>query len=150
MSSLLMVLAGITILFFTLFLIRQILSANLKKKFCVICGAVVLTWTALLGLLWFELFDDKIIIGILIGESILGIFYVVESYVKEELKIFRLPFLLTMVTLAYFILAFPKDFLQGVLFLISLWTFFILIYAFKAIPNVNKFIKKLVECCRRW
>lgn len=109
-----------------------------------------MTWLSLLVMLWSGIFEDRVIIAILMGESVLGVFYIMESLVKEELKVFRLPFLLTMITVAYFVLTFPVDILSSVLFLGLLWILFFFIYKLKTVPSFRGFVKKLVECCRRW
>src|SRR3989344_3178232 len=87
----------ITVLFFFLLLIKGIFKKWFKKEFCVICAAVSLTWITLLILSWLEIFNDKTIIALLMGMSILGIFYLVENKVKERLTLFRLPFLLSLI-----------------------------------------------------
>ena len=87
-NNLIQILVSITLLFFVLLIIKEFIGSKLKKNFCAICGAVVLTWLALLILYWLGIFQNKIILALLIGESALGIFYVVERKVREKLKIF--------------------------------------------------------------
>lgn len=150
MDNIFLVLAGISILFVILFLIKQFLNKRLKDKFCVICGSVVLTWAVLLVLYYLNIFKDIIIIAILIGESSLGIFYFVESKVKEQLKFFRLPFILTLIMLAYYLLTFSKDILPSLIFLLVLWAVFGLVYSYKNHKNINNFINKIIACCKEW
>lgn len=147
-SNLIQILAIITILFFILLIIKKFLSNKLKKNFCVLCGAVVLTWIGLLVLYFLGIFQNKIILALLIGESTLGIFYLVEKKVKEKLKIFRLPFLLTLILLAYLLLEIPKDIIIDAIFLIVIWVAFILIYLFQSNGKIKKIGRRLIECCR--
>ena len=140
----------IAVLFFVLLVSKEFLSRNKKQKFCVICIAVTITWIFLLVLYWTNIFENKIIIAILMGQTSLGIFYLLEKKVKNEFKLFRLPFLLTLIFLIYLIL---EGFGQGIntpLFLIALWIFFFLIYLFKAKSGMRAFFKKIVECCKKW
>ncbi|MFH1325369.1 MAG: hypothetical protein ABIH49_01190 [archaeon] len=115
-----------------------------KDKFCVICASVSLTWIVLLILYFLGIFTDKIIIAILMGMSALGLFYLVY----DKLSVFKLPFILTLIALIYFIL--EKFELNTVYFLAILWFFFTLIYFFKSNKNLQVFANKLVECCRKW
>ena len=146
-NNLIQILVSITLLFFVLLIIKEFIGSKLKKNFCAICGAVVLTWLALLILYWLGIFQNKIILALLIGESALGIFYVVERKVREKLKIFRLPFLLTLIFLAYLLLEIPKDIIIDIIFLIIIWIVFILIYLYRGNRKTKRIIKKLVKCC---
>lgn len=147
-NSLIQIFSSITLLFFVLLIIKEFISAKFKKNFCTICGAVFLTWLGLLVLYFLGIFQNKIILALLIGESILGIFYFVETKVKKRLKVFRLPFLLTLILLAYLLLEIPKDIIIDTVFLIILWFVFILIYLYNGNGKIKKLGEKLIKCCR--
>ncbi|MBS3155953.1 hypothetical protein J4413_01825 [Candidatus Woesearchaeota archaeon] len=101
-------------------------------------------------LFWKGKFLDKTILAILIGESTLGIFYLIENKVKEELKLFGLPFLLTLILIGYtFIEGFNYSF-NIVYFLVLIWGLFFIIYSFKDNGKLENIARKLVECCKRW
>ena len=141
------ILGGISILFFILLEIKEFFSQELKKKFCVICISISLSWIFLLILDFYNLFSDKILIGILMGHTSLGMFYLFESFSKKELKIFRLPLLLTSISMIYFILeGFNKN---SFFVLIALWMIFVVISTFKNSKS-RSFVNKLIECCRNW
>ena len=146
------VLIGITVLFFILLGIKQVLNKRLKKEFCVICLAVSLIWIFLLALLLIGYFNDKIIISILMGQSSLGLFYFLDSRIKrkekEQFKIFKLPLLLTFIFVIYSILG--EFYFNSFYFLFVLWLIFFGIYLFKNNRRMNVFAKKLMECCKRW
>jgi hypothetical protein len=139
MEPLFLSLAGITILFFLFLILR-----NFSKKICAICLSVSLTWIVLLSLYFLGIFTDKIIIAILMGMSALGLFYMFY----EKLSVFKLPFILTLIYLIYFIL--EEINLNASYFLLSLWIFFFLIYLFRKNRNFIRFVNKLIECCRNW
>jgi len=139
---------AITTLFFIMLLVKESFDRK-NKKFCAICSAVVLTWIALLILNWIGKFDNKILIALLIGESILGVYYFAESKVKEELKIFRLPFLLTLIIFGYSLLTFENLFKEFI-FLAGLWIVFWLFYNYRANKNIKVFVNKIIECCKKW
>ncbi len=141
MEPITLALAGIMILFFILLIIKNIFNI---KKFCTICLSVTLTWIVLLILYFLGIFVDKIIIAILMGHTSLGLFYILEKKVREEFLIFRLPYLLTSISIIYFIL---NDFItSGLYVLLGLWLLFVLIYLFK----FNKLTKKIIKCCEKW
>jgi len=141
------ILSGIIVIFFIFLISKELLNKKLKEKFCVICTSVTLTWVGLLILYFLNLFNDRILIGILMGHTSLGLFYIFESNVKKELKTFRLPLLLSFISSIYFIL---EGFDQISFFiLIGLWIVFGLIYLFRN-SKLNSFVNKLIACCRNW
>ena len=89
----------ITGLFFLLLIIKSFIKKT-TEKICAICLAFAITWIVIWILRWKGYFPDGTFIGILMGMTILGIFYTLEKSVKKELTLFRLPFLLTLVFLA--------------------------------------------------
>ena len=146
MESLFFVLLGIITLFFVL-----LIAKNLSNKiFCVICGAVTLTWITLLVLYWKGIFTDIVVIALLMGESSLAIYYLFDAKAKEEWKFFRLPLLLSLVTFSYFLITL-SNVIQSLFFLIGLWVIFLIIYAFRyKSVVVESFMSSVMECCKRW
>jgi len=137
----------ITGLFFIFLLLKQIFK---KNKFCVICASVFISWIFLLMLYWKGEFLDKTILAILIGETTLGIFYLVEAKAREELKIFTLPFLLTLILIGYTLIE-GFNYSSNILyFLIMVWGLFFIFYSFKDKGKLGKLARKLIECCKRW
>src|SRR3989338_7177930 len=94
-NNLILVLIVITGLFFLFLILR-----NFSKKICVICLSVSLTWVVLLSLYFLDIFTDKTLIAILMGQTSLGLFYLFY----DKLSVFKLPFILTFVSLIYFVL----------------------------------------------
>ena len=141
------ILIGIIVLFFILLGVKNFFKGNLKEKFCVICASVSLTWIILLILNFMNLFQDKILLGILMGHTSLGLFYVFEFHSSGKAKIFRLPILLSFISGIYFVLTgFDKI---SFFILIGLWIIFGLIFIFSD-KEAKGFINKLVECCREF
>ncbi len=144
------ILIGITVLFFILLVFKQFLPKKKKDKFCVICASISLTWITLLVLYYIKLFDNLIILSILIGTSITGIYYLVESKVNKRMKVFRLPFILTLIFIGYNLInGFYKELNVWILLLI-LWLLFIFFYIYSGNKKINLFVNKLVECCKKW
>ncbi len=139
----------ITGMFFLLLIIKELFKDNTKKKICVICLAVSLTWVMLLILYFLNIFDNNVILALLMGETVLGVYYLAESKVKEELKIFRLPFLLTLTLAAYSVIVY-EDLIKSAILILLLWGFFTVIYVYRKNSSLNRFVKKIIECCKRW
>lgn len=145
MDTITTVLIGISLLFFLLLIIKSIFNI---KKICAICLSVSLTWISLLALYYLGIFNDKIIIAILMGHTSLGIFYLWEKKVKKRFLLFRLPYLLTSLILIYYVL---NGFsLNSLIFMVALWVLFFIVYLFRTKNSVNKFVNKLIECCKKW
>ena len=150
MAEIFSILSAITALFFVILLVKGVLKKTFKKDFCAICAAVSLTWISLLVLYWLKLFDNKVILALLMGESIVGIFYLVEAKVRKELTLFRLPFLLTLVVVGYSLIEVPNDLVKIIVSLIILWVIFTLAYFYRNNSKTSSLINKIVECCKRW
>ena len=149
MTSLFPILGSITLLFVVLLIFKDVIMKS-KLKFCVICVAVSLTWITLLALFLLNKFANTTLIALLMGQSILGIYYLLEKRVKEDLKIFRLPFLLSAIVVGYSFFDVADDIIKIIASLIVLWTFFIFLYLYRSRPKVNKFVKKIIACCKDW
>jgi len=136
-------------LFFLLLGIKSLI----RVKFCVICLSVSLTWVGLLVLSWIADFKDYLLLGLLMGQSVLGVYYLAERKLKEELLIFRLPFLLTLTLIAY-LLSRPFSEVPEVVGAVGavggLWLVFGLGYAYRNKAGFNRFVKKIIECCKNW
>ncbi len=145
MGFLFYTLFGIIALFFILLILKNIFK---WKNFCVLCVSISLTWIILLILYFLKIFQDKIIISILMGHTSLGLFYFWEKKVGEKFKIFRLPLLLSFIFIIYTIIA-NFEF-NSLLFILGAWAVFFLIYLFRSNKGFNKFTKKLIECCKKW
>lgn len=145
-ETILLIFVAIVFLF-SLFLLLQTIG---KKKFCALCVSISLTWFALLILYWLKVFDNPVLIAILLGSSVTGFYYLIERKTKKLLHLFRLPFFLTLVFFAYLLLGNTREILFPFLFLVLLWAIFFVLYLYRENPGANKLINRLLECCKRW
>ncbi len=143
METILIALLSITIIFFI-----SLLFKHFFPKICAICLAVSGTWILLLVLSGIGQVQDKIIIALLLGQTITGIFYFLEKKVADQWKIFRLPLLLTLFTGGYFVIAWTIW--PEIWFIIVLWLIFSTIYLYRANHFFRLWSQKIMECCRRW
>lgn len=137
MSDLLLVLSSISGLF-VLFLIVKTVS---KKDFCVICASVSLSW---LTLFWSA---DPLLIAILMGQSAIGLYYLLNAKLSETFKIFRLPYILSAIFVIYALLSPVGADLKSIYFVVSVWLLFLLVAFTK---RHGKLVKSLIECCKNW
>ncbi len=104
-----------------------------------------LTWLIFLVLYYFGYFQNLVVLALLMGATASGIF----NLLKEKLNIFKLPFILTLLTITYFLLVKQIDF-SLLIFNLILWLLFGLIFLFSKNQNLKSVIKKLIECCKDW
>ena len=150
MNEVLLALIGIVLLFILLLIIKQFLPKKIKDNSCVICTAVSLTWIILLGLYYLNLFENKTFIALLMGNTVLGIFYLAEKKVKNEWKIFRLPFYFTLLTVAISVLQITKSIGDLLLIVVILWIVFFSLHYYRGNQKLRGIVKKLIECCKNW
>lgn len=141
-------LASVTALFILLLIVKSMIG----WKFCALCAGVTMTWLMLLVLLRIGKFDDVTIISLLIGGSIVGIYYLAEKHTREELHLFRLPFFLTLIAVGYEFITWknPTELFSSLLFLFILWIFSAFFYLYRNKPALRSTITKLLECCKNW
>ena len=129
------------------FFILLFIKSFLKKEFCVLCLAVSITWSGFYFLYFFDVFDNLLIIAILMGQSLLGIYYLTEKKFGERLALFRLPFLLTITFIAYSAVSF--SFVYSVVkLLMFLWIVFIILFLYQSNTTLQKLVNKIIACCK--
>ncbi|PJE50731.1 MAG: hypothetical protein COV29_03285 [Candidatus Yanofskybacteria bacterium CG10_big_fil_rev_8_21_14_0_10_36_16] len=134
-----------------LFPLLLVLRSLLKTKFCVICASVVLSWAGLLLALHMGYIYDKALVALFMGQSVTGFYYFVDGKVDEKLKLFRLPFLITLAAIAYTAIYFREiEYYAQWYFLAVLWGLFAAVYIFRNVPVVSTTVKKIIECCKNW
>lgn len=135
----------------TAFFFGVVLFKNLfRKEICAICAAVSLTWVGMLVLYLLDLFSDQVLVALLMGQTVLAIYYLMEKKVVEKLTLFRLPFLLTLIAGAYSLLSLPEDIFVVIVLLLGMWVLFFLFYLSRNNQRMQSFTQKIIECCKKW
>ena len=75
---------AITILFALLIELRSLFDL----KICALCAAISTTWIVLLVMLYVGIFNNPILLGILMGGSIVGAMYLLEQKLSEKIPDF--------------------------------------------------------------
>ncbi len=140
------------LMFYTFLAISLIFTAALivknliKKPFCSLCVAIASTWLVLLFLYKTDRFSNLVLLALLVGQSITGIFYLAYRRLPRSLRIFSLPFFLTMTAIGYVLISGEVELsvfgLLTVLWLLA-WAGFI----YAGDPGRAKAAKAITNCC---
>ncbi|MEK7665763.1 MAG: hypothetical protein AAB337_02715 [Patescibacteria group bacterium] len=141
----------IPIIFLLTTLIKPRLKKHVKWNFCAICVAVSLTWIFLIAIRSAGTLIDTLPIGILMGMSVTGVMYKIESiYKKQSLKHLWFMRLVIVIGGFYAILAILKG-AWGLASLVVITTFVMGIIVSFLLQGVthqeNSHPKKLDNCC---
>lgn len=116
-----------------------------RKSICALCAAVALTWLGLFLAYKLGRFDDTVLLSLLMGQSITGIFYFVQKRVPPTLKVFSLPFFLSLTVLFYFMIT-SRLVLPAFGVLTVLWVAGWLLFVNRSDPG-TRLSKVVMECC---
>ena len=117
-----------------LFVVFLIAKSIRQWKFCALCASVSVTWIGLLLLYWFGEFNEPLIIAVLMGQSIVGLYYFLEKRTSDTLHIFRLPLLLTLTLAALVAIGTPVSLPSSLGLLAILWVVLSLLYLYRQGP----------------
>jgi hypothetical protein len=146
MNDVVLVLLVITGLF-VVFLITKSFS---KWEFCALCASVSVTWLGLLLLHWLGEFNEPLIIAVLMGQSVVGLYYFLEKRTSEALHVFRLPLLLTLTLVALFAIGTPVSLPSSLGLLAILWIALSLLYFYRRSPKTKIVVDRIIACCKDW
>lgn len=134
----------------TLFIALMLFQAISKWKFCALCASVSLTWLTLLAAYKLEKFNNPVILALLMGQSVVGVFYLVEKKVEEKYRLFRMPFVLTLTAVFYLALDATRPAFTALLVPAGLWLVMLVIYISREQPRLKTAVEKIINCCKNW
>ena len=140
LTPILLVIAG-------LFVLALGIKRRLSLQVCALCVSIFVTWTVLLFLYRTNHFHDSVLLSLLIGQSVTGLFYLLKKRVAPLLRIFTLPFFLTLTSVFYFAITLTKDVLAPLLVLLSLWIGAYIIFAWRNDPGKKQLSDAVMTCC---
>ena len=151
MNDLLYPFIGLITVFIIIIIVKKVLEKTnpTVKSWCAICLANTFTWLALFIMYQYGLYTNLTLIALMMGLTILGLYYTIEKVISNSLLLFRLPFLITLIAMGHTILTKSIDF-QATLLIGGMWIIFTLLYAYRQSPWLQTTITKLVECCKKW
>jgi hypothetical protein len=141
------VIAGMVAAFAVLLALKRLSGL----RFCVLCVTVGATWLALLALHWAGTYENRVLLALLMGQTITGLHYLVEGRVREELLVFRLPFVLTLVALFYLAIAPDAAVAAGLSGVVAAtWVIALAVYATRNVDGLKSIARQVIECCKDW
>jgi len=132
----------IAALFILLLAVRQ----GFKIKFCAICVSILLTWTGLLLLYKTNRYHDSLLLSLLMGQSVTGLYYFARQRLPKILRIFTLPYFLTATAGLYMLLK-GQIILPAFGLLLGLWILAWVIFTYRNDPAKKVIAKAAMECC---
>jgi len=148
MSILPVFILATTAIFLTALFAHSLGSGRLK--FCVVCVTVGLTWLSLLVARLLGYTVDPILIGVLMGESVIGLYQLIEKMAPVVWQIFRWPYIITMTVIVYLVVGVRSGAWLAILLLILLWVVWGSVFALREFPSIKKITERLISCCRDW
>ena len=140
------VILSITILFGFFLFLR---SVGLLK-ICALCLAVSSTWIVLLIAYYkSEIMIDPLILGVLMGGSVVGLMYLLEKKIPEKYMIFRLAFYSTLSSWVYFALKRAIVY-RATLVLLVVWIISLAIFMSRRRKGVKVWFENIISCCKNW
>ena len=119
-----------------------------KRDLCALCLSVSLTWIGLLGLHRMGMFENTVLLALLMGQSVTGIFYMLKDRLPKVLRIFTLPFFLTLTAIAYILIT--EDYIMWTFGLLTaVWVGSWFIFASREDPGTQPLAKVVMECCEK-
>lgn len=146
MSTLPLLIISMTALFVALLIVQSIT----RLKFCAVCVAVSITWITFLMLRLFGYDIDPRLIAVLMGESVVGLYFLLEKRAPESWQMFRWPYIVTGTVLVYVIVGMRESILSALGLLAVIWIVFGAIALFRQYPILKKIAERLIACCRDW
>ena len=141
---------NVLILLFSLFIFGLAVRNFFFKNLCALCLSVSLTWLYLLYEYWFQDNSDPLVLGILLGGSVVGGMYYLFPKISERYQIFKFPLLVSAFWFIYQLLGFSNTLLEEVILLIALWAVFFILFLFYTNQRWQTLGKEIIECCKNW
>ena len=129
-----------------LFIGGLIYNQKSKKKICAICAGVFLTWLLLFVLYKTEVYKDTVLLSLLMGQSITGLYYLGIRRLPKSLRIFTLPFFLSLTAVFYLLIT--EEFIAAAFGLLTaLWLVAWVIFVNREDPGKKPLAQAVTNCC---
>jgi len=129
-----------------LFIVGLIYNQRSKKALCAICASIALTWLLLLILYKTDAYQDTVLLSLLMGQSITGLYYLGVRRLPKSLRIFTLPFFLSLTAIFYLLIT-AKLVLGAFAFAAAWWLVAWLIFVWRDDPGKKRLSNAVINCC---
>jgi len=140
-------LALILLVIIAIFIAALYIKKLVSLQLCALCVSISLTWVGLLILYRVGRFQDKVLLGLLMGQSITGLYYLVHKRVMPALRIFTMPFFLTLTVLFYSAIVGISSLLSPLLVLLGLWIVAYIVFIYRHDPGKKLITDAVMNCC---
>lgn len=128
------------------FIASLILKNLVKKPLCSLCVAIASVWLVTAFLYKNDRFSNGVLLALLVGQSITGIFYFAYRRLPKSLRIFSLPFFLSLTAFLYVLITSEVQ-LSVFILLAVLWLVAWTIFTYRNDPGKKTIAKILAKCC---
>ncbi|AHB42001.1 hypothetical protein RAAC3_TM7C00001G0134 [Candidatus Saccharibacteria bacterium RAAC3_TM7_1] len=119
---------------------------RLPRLVCAICAGIALTWLGLLALSKLGGIHDDVILALLMGQSISGLFYLLRDKVPRSLRIFTLPFFLSLTAASYALIK-TETVLLAFGLVAVVWVVAWAIFIYRNDPGKKPLVDNVMDCC---
>jgi len=143
---------GLTTLLWTLSALFVVFMAarGFGLKVCAMCAAVFTTWLGLLVLLVLGKDVDPLMIGVLMGGSVVGVMYLLREKLPEDYQLFTYPFMVTLFSLVYLLLADVRTERGAYFLLAATWALFVTLFVLRRNKQLKGLATSIIKCCKDW
>ncbi|HEY5549765.1 MAG TPA: hypothetical protein VIK37_00970 [Candidatus Saccharimonadales bacterium] len=128
------------------FIAGLVYNQKSKRRICAICAGVSLTWLLLFVLYKTDAYEDTVLLSLLMGQSITGLYYLGLSRLPKSLRIFTLPFFLSLTAIFYLLIT--EEFVLGAFGLLSvLWIIAWLMFIYRKDSGKKPLAQAVTNCC---
>ncbi len=144
-----MTLLEILLVITTIYLFLLLFKSKLQIRICALCLAVSLTWVGLFVAYHMGWFGNGLLLGLIMGQSITGIYYLFEKHAPKPLLLFRLPLLMSLTYLFYGAVTLQPHY-WAALFLAGIWLCCLVLYVHQTNPRLRDITQRIIDCCGNW
>lgn len=130
--------------------IAFVVARGFGLKVCAVCAAVSTAWLGLLALFVLGKEVDPLMIGVLMGGSVVGITYLLQEKLPEDYQLFTYPFIVTLFSLVYLLLADVRTERGAYLLLAAIWMLFITLFVLRGNKQMKGLATSIIKCCKNW
>lgn len=131
------------------FLGLLIVKSTVGVRLCALCGAVSGTWLVLLGLSYAGQYVNETVIALLLGQSIVGVLYVLRTRLPAQYEVYSFPFVLGGTVLGYVAVT-GELLVEASILTAGVWLAAGLLFTYRENDRVATVFDEVVACCRDW
>ena len=129
-----------------IFITGLVLRTKTRTPLCALCLSISATWLGLLFLYKTNHYHDQVLLSLLMGQTITGVFYYAVRHLPKTLRVFSLPFFLSLTAIFYILITNLIN-LSIFMLLTFLWLMAWLLFVWRNDPGKKSLSKIVANCC---